>query len=88
MRLSRLRKEIAGAIAGMTDYPVGFLIGPVLRQRSAEYTHFLRVQHRTKFVEVGLMPTDMQLDPHYLIESRVRPAVTQLVAAIDPGRAA
>lgn len=88
MRLRRIRKEIALAIAGMTEYPVAFAIGPVLRQRTAEYSHFLRVQHRTRFVEVGLTPADMDLPVEELIEQHVRLAIDKLVASINPGMAA
>lgn len=88
MKLRRLRKEVAQAVYGMTDYPIGVLIGPTLSRRTPEYTHFLRVQHRTKFIEVGLMQSDIVLPVDELIEKHVRPCVQKLVAAIDPGRAA
>ena len=81
--LKQLRKDVSQAIDGMTDYPIGVMISAVFRQRS-DYTHFLRLQHQTKFIEIGLMPHDIALPSHDFIERHVSPNVAKLVAAIDP----
>lgn len=83
--LRQLRKDVQQAIESLTDYPIGVMIGPVLRQRS-DYTHFLRVQYRTKFIEIGLMPHEVTMPADKFISTYVEPSVTKLVAAIDPGR--
>lgn len=80
------RKEIIEAVGQLSELPIWVLCGAVTNQRTAEYTHFIRIGFQTKSIEVGLTDQEAHMPVHELTEKHLRSMVNQLAASIDPNK--
>lgn len=81
MRLRRVKRGVADAVADLTDVPVSVSVGPILRRKD-EHTHFIRLQAGSKFIEVALTEEELELPPYEITDKHIRPALAALLARV------
>ena len=80
------RKDIIELVTQSSYYPLWTLCGPIINQRSAEYTHFIRIGCGTKSVEIGLTDEDARLPIEQLRDRFILPLIERLTPSLDPAK--